>query len=95
MSLKEYNITVITDEPINGYWDGGAKKEFEFSVSEPRPEPNGFYVEVGSWDANYWFTMGAGRKKAQSDKAILRNAQRKLSRMVEKWNGTAHIMKNG
>jgi len=62
-------------EPITGYWDGGPKQRFRWSiVSEPIKDSKGYYVRVGSWSANYWFTVAVGK----TVKSTLANARRSL-----------------
>ena len=60
------------DHEINGYWDGRAKKIFEWTI-EPfhgGKDSQGEFVRVGSWEANHWFHIAKGR----TEKLTLRNA---------------------
>jgi len=67
-------LLVTLDKPTHGYWDGGAKQEFEFSAevlglrggyNTPHPGP-GRQVRWGSWDANFWFVVASGRTWKES-----------------------------
>lgn len=67
-------------QPVNGYWDGGAKQTFNWRIdSEPKTDNKGQFVKVGSWDANYWFNVALGK----TDKATLGNARRRLVRTTK------------
>jgi len=64
---------------VYGYWDGGAKKVFRWRInSQPLIDTKGFYVRIGSWEANYWFHVAVGR----SVKDTLANAKRRLRARV-------------
>jgi hypothetical protein len=62
--------------PVNGYWDGGAKQEFEWRVHHHcvGQDKRGKFVKVGSFDANHWFHVSLGK----TEKETLRNAMRHL-----------------
>ena len=69
------------EKPINGFWDGGAKQVFDWSIdSRPRTDGKGQYVKIGSWAANHWFHVSVGK----TDKATLANARRKLAAAAAK-----------
>ncbi len=69
------NLKITLDKPINGFWDGGAKSEFVYSIDgEPQRDAKGQYVRVGSWEANYWFHVAVGKTIKQT----LANAKRHL-----------------
>lgn len=58
------------EKPINGYWDGGAKQVFEWTIDD-----RGIMdVRVGSWEANHFFTV----KRGKTAKLTLCNAKRHL-----------------
>jgi hypothetical protein len=60
---------------INGYWDGGPKNVFDWSIDGPPCSDNkGSYVRIGSWSANNWFHVAVGK----TDKLTLSNARRRL-----------------
>ena len=64
------------EKKIGGWWDGGAKDTFEWTLEgSPRQDAKGQFVRVGSWDANHWFHVAAGR----TEKQTLGNARRHLS----------------
>jgi hypothetical protein len=58
------------EKPIQGYWDGGPKKYFEWKIEHihrlNHPRRKGPRVRVGSWDANYWFYVVEGRTDKQT-----------------------------
>lgn len=61
------------DRAINGFWDGGSKSVFEWDINAAHS--NAAYSQVGSWEANYFFTVATGK----TDKATLGNARRSLA----------------
>jgi len=68
---------------IGGYWDGELKKQFDWVIDGPIREDNkGKYIKVGSWEANNWFHVAAGK----TDKQTLANARRRLSHAAKKHN---------
>ena len=58
--------------PIDGYWDGGPKDTFNWHIEKHRS--NSHTSRIGSWEANWWFTVQTG----PTDKATLGNARRAL-----------------
>lgn len=67
-------LKITLQEKINGYWDFGAKKIFNWDIDgKPQKNKNGFFVKVGSWEANNYFTIGCGKTKLQTNKQILSN----------------------
>ena len=62
--------------PVNGYWDGGAKDTFRWTIEKYflRREGKRKYVRVGSWGANHWFEVTKGK----TNKQTLTNAKRHL-----------------
>jgi len=61
--------------PINGYWDGGPKQIFDWSIDgSPQSDNIGQFVKIGSWQANHWFHVAVGR----TEKMTLANAKRHL-----------------
>ena len=75
--MGELILRQTFDKPINGYWDGGEKDTFEWSISHNRvgKDSKGQYVRVGSWTANHWFHVALGK----TDKLTLANVKRRLS----------------
>lgn len=70
MELKQ-----TLDKPVNGYWDGGAKQVFHWSIDgSPTVDSKGQFVRIGSWEANHWFHVASGR----TVKLTLANAKRHL-----------------
>ena len=62
-------------EPVHGYWDGGAKQVFDWSIDgSPATDSKGKYVRIGSWSANHWFHVALGK----TDKITLCNAMKHL-----------------
>ncbi|KKN54532.1 hypothetical protein LCGC14_0591240 [marine sediment metagenome] len=50
------------EKPVDGYWDGGAKQTFDWSIDgRPQRDSNGEYVRIGSWQANCWFHVALGK----------------------------------
>ena len=70
--------------PIDGYWDGGPKKYFEWRIdwTRRRHDSRGEFVRVGSYEANNWFNVAVGK----SEWATLANARRKLSALCKRHN---------
>ncbi len=59
-------------QPVHGYWDGGAKQVFEWSIdSVEGHDSKGTYVHIGSWSGNHWFHVAKGK----TPKLTLRNAK--------------------
>ena len=71
------------ENPINGFWDFDAKKWFSWSINRLRKFKDGWEAEIGSWEANFWFDIGAGKDKVLSEKQILANAKTKLLKMYK------------
>lgn len=68
------------ERPVHGYWDGGAKQVFEWSIQgRPQKDKDGKYVKIGSWSANLWFHVSVGK----TEKATLANARRKLQAITK------------
>jgi hypothetical protein len=83
MEYGKKRLRVRTEQPVSGYWDGGQKSTFDFSVEgEPQKDEKGYYARVGSWDANYWFNVGAGKTKPHSERQILASAKKKIKMRV-------------
>ena len=62
-------------EAISGYWDGGPKSRFDWTIDgEPKTDNKGSFVRIGSWYANHWFHVAVGK----TDKQTLGNARRHL-----------------
>lgn len=74
---KRPTIILTTGSPIVGYWDGGAKSRFEFTLDAVLKDDKGRFAKWGSWQANFWFTCGYGR----SLKHAARIAATKLARL--------------
>jgi len=79
----EYKIVFNLREPVGGYWDGGKKSRFEFTIESINEDKDGFYAKVGSWEANCWRCVGAGKKKQLSERAILSIARNVFLRKLE------------
>ena len=66
-------LVVTLEKPVNGWWDGGAKSRFEFTIDgRPQKDSKGEFVKIGSWGANTWFNVAVGK----TDKQTLSNAAR-------------------
>jgi len=55
-------------EPVNGYWDGGSKQVFKWSVDPlgGGEDSRGTFVRIGGWEANYWFCVARGKTEKQT-----------------------------
>lgn len=66
------------EKPVQGYWDGGAKQVFDWSIDDYgngySEDSKGRYVKVGSWSANHWFHVALGK----TEKLTLSYAKRHL-----------------
>ncbi len=69
-------LLIKLEHPINGYWDGGAKKSFAYSIhGNPHKDSKGYFVKVGSFSANNWFNVAC----AKTVKGTLGNVRRKFA----------------
>ena len=68
------------NKKIGGFWDGGLKDTFEWTVDFKHKGPKEGTVAVGSWEANHWFCM-SGRG---GERAILNRAKSILARKLAK-----------
>ncbi len=66
---------------VNGYWDGGPKQVFDWSIEKSRTgkDQKGTYVRVGSWCANHWFHVALG----DTDKLTLSYAKQHLRKIAK------------
>lgn len=71
----------VFEQPISGYWDGGPKSEFHWTIDRLKPRNNGNAV-VGSWSANAWFQVKLGK----TEKGTLGNARRALAARAKRYN---------
>jgi hypothetical protein len=79
----------ILDEPVSGYWDGGAKRRFEWEIEgtgKAGRDKRGEFVRVGSWDANLWFNVAKGK----TEKMTLSNIRRKLGKKTRQGIGITY-----
>ena len=56
------------EKPINGFWDGGEKKVFDWKIDYHfgGEDKKGKFVRVGSWDANFWFNVSLMKTEKQT-----------------------------
>ena len=56
------------EKPVNGYWDGGKKQVFDWSIERGcgGTDSEGEYVRIGSYDANHWFHVAKGKTEKQT-----------------------------
>ena len=74
-NIGKWRLVLLLKEPIAGYWDGGAKRRFEFEIEEICKDGKGLFARIGCWDANYWFHVnGKG-----TEKQIFANVRRKFA----------------
>ncbi len=59
------------EHAVNGYWDGGPKKVFEWSIDRSYDDGKS---RIGSWSANHFFEVKTGK----TEKLTLSNAKRHL-----------------
>lgn len=65
---------------VNGYWDGGKKQVFEWSIDgNVQKDKKGYFVRIGSWGANHWFHVALGK----TDKLTLSYAKRHLRKITK------------
>lgn len=75
MDAKTLYLRQTLAAPVHGYWDGGAKQRFDWSIDGViGHDSKGNYVRIGSWNANHWFNVAVGK----SDKITLCNAKKHL-----------------
>ena len=75
-------LLLTLEKPVFGYWDGGAKSRFTYSVDfPPQRDKKGGFVRVGSWEANSWFCVAVGK----TEKKTLANAKRHLILALKRW----------
>jgi len=67
-------LLVTLAEPVQGWWDGGKKERFIFTLGREFRDTKGVYQRIEGYDANYWFHVAKGK----TDKATLANAWRHL-----------------
>lgn len=73
-------LITYTNEKVGGYWDGGAKDRFTWTLGRTIQERGREYQKVHGWEANLWYYVAKGK----SDKATLANALRRLRGMMKK-----------
>lgn len=73
--MKNYILRLTLPEAVSGNWDGGERRVFDFSLEGvPQKDNSGFFVKVGSWDANFWCNV----TKSKTIKKTLSNARRRF-----------------
>ena len=74
------------DHPISGWWDGGEKSRFDWSIENPSiyigHDSRGSFIRIGSWSANHWFNVALGK----TDKQTLSYAKQHLMAIAKKHN---------
>lgn len=63
-------LRMTLDKPIGGYWDGGLKSVFDFTVQR---EYSDGMSRVGSYEMSQWFEVKTGK----TEKQTLSNIKRK------------------
>jgi hypothetical protein len=67
------------EEPISGFWDGGKKQVFLWSIDGvPQKDNKGYFVRIGSWAANFWFSVAIGK----TERLTLSYAKSRLKTMA-------------
>ena len=76
MQLKQ-----TLEKPVSGFWDGGKKQIFFWSVDgRTQEDSKGCFIRIGSWTANFWFNVAQGR----TEKLTLSYAKSRLRAMIRK-----------
>jgi len=75
---KRIKIRQIFDKRVYGYWDGGDKTIFNWSFwcYDWKNVKKGDRIEVGSWQANYYFIIKAGNNLEQTILKAIRHIQK-------------------
>lgn len=81
MKYKTMKLIQTLEYPVNGYWSGGKKQTFQWSLHD-RILPGETWCRVGSWDANCFFPV----KQGANEKQTLGNARRSLAMRARKQN---------
>lgn len=69
-------LRMTMQRAIAGYWDGGAKDTFDFTIDGlPRRDALGAFIRVGSIAANHWFHVPLGK----TPRVTLGHARRRLA----------------
>jgi len=76
-------LRITLEKPISGFWDGSNKSVFDWTIEEKRANA---YARVGSWEANYWFTVKLGKTDKQTLSYALRSIGKSLSKKGLKYN---------
>lgn len=58
-------LKMTLPKPINGFWDNGAKSVFEWEIDHRKSTGKEFLI-VGSWEANFWFSVKRGKTEKQT-----------------------------
>jgi hypothetical protein len=71
----------ILDYSVDGYWNGGKKRTFDWSIewNHRGRDSKGEFVRIGSWCANHWFHVAVGK----TEKRTLANAKLHLKRTTK------------
>jgi len=73
-------LITYTNREINGYWDGGSKNQFTWTLGKIQTDEKGTFQRIHGWEANYWFHVAKGK----TDKLTLSNALRHLKTNAKK-----------
>ena len=57
-----------SERATDGYWDGGKKQIFDWSIDTfgGGQDSRGVFVRIGSWSANFWFNVAQGKTDKQT-----------------------------
>jgi hypothetical protein len=73
---KNYILRLTLPEAVDGHWNGGQKKTFDFQIEGiPRKDSKGYYIRVGSWDGNFWANVTCSK----TVKKTLSNIRRRFA----------------
>ena len=73
-------LIIYTPEPINGNWDGGAKRVFEWTLGRVSKDSKGEYQRIHGWEANYWFHVSKGKTDKQTLSYALKHLRANMKR---------------
>ena len=79
---RKWELDIRLVKPINGYWDHGAKDHFVWTFDCLCSDPEQGIYCVGSWEANYRFTLYLKPHKLPS--TVLRLALNRIRRTLYK-----------
>lgn len=78
-------VIVTLKNKINGYWDGGEKKQFEIELDREldgtlhiKNDKKGNFIKVHCYGANHWWHVAVGKTERQTLSYAVRHFDKKL-----------------